>query len=69
MNFDAIPLDYRVIYQIVESGARVLDLGCGSGELLYLLAKEKNAKLASNANRLMAILIFVFNIFFRKFLK
>ena len=44
MNFDTIPLDYQVIYQIIESGSRVLDLGCGRGELLYLLAKEKNAK-------------------------
>jgi methionine biosynthesis protein MetW len=44
MNFDTIPLDYQMIYQIIESGSRVLDLGCGSGELLYLLAKEKNAK-------------------------
>lgn len=44
MNFKSIPLDYQVIYQIVDSGSRVLDLGCGSGELLYLLAKEKNAQ-------------------------
>ena len=44
MNFDTIPLDYQMIYQIIESGSRVLDLGCGRGELLYLLAKEKNAK-------------------------
>jgi cyclopropane fatty-acyl-phospholipid synthase-like methyltransferase len=44
MKGDFIPLDYKVIYQAIESGARVLDLGCGSGELIYLLAKEKNAK-------------------------
>ena len=44
MNFGTLPLDYQVIYQIIESGSRVLDLGCGSGELLVLLAKEKNAK-------------------------
>jgi methionine biosynthesis protein MetW len=44
MDFKTIPLDYQVIYQVVDSGSRVLDLGCGSGELLYLLAKEKNAK-------------------------
>lgn len=44
MTLDNVPLDYRVIYQIIESGSRVLDLGCGTGELLYLLAKEKNAR-------------------------
>jgi methionine biosynthesis protein MetW len=44
MKADSVPLDYRVIYQIIEPGSSVLDLGCGTGELLYLLAKEKNAK-------------------------
>lgn len=38
------PLDYQIIYKIVEPGSRVLDLGCGSGDLMYVLAKEKNAK-------------------------
>ena len=37
-------LDHRIIEQIVEPGSRVLDLGCGSGDLIFLLAKEKNAK-------------------------
>ncbi|HNX82516.1 MAG TPA: methionine biosynthesis protein MetW [Candidatus Omnitrophota bacterium] len=37
-------LDYAIIEKIVEPGSRVLDLGCGSGELMYLLAKGKNAK-------------------------
>jgi methionine biosynthesis protein MetW len=41
---DSVRPDHRVIYEIVEPGARVLDLGCGSGELIYFLAKEKNAK-------------------------
>lgn len=36
-------LDYRIITEIVEPGSKVLDLGCGNGELLYLLAKEKSA--------------------------
>ena len=44
MKFNEINLDHRVIYQIVEPGSRVLDLGCGDGELMFLLAKEKNAK-------------------------
>ncbi len=44
MTFDTVRADYRVIYKIVEPGSRVLDLGCGTGELIYFLAKEKNAK-------------------------
>ncbi len=41
---DSIRPDHNIIYEIVEQGARVLDLGCGSGELLFLLAQEKKAK-------------------------
>ncbi len=37
-------LDHQIIYRIVERGARVLDLGCGTGDLLYLLAREKGAQ-------------------------
>lgn len=44
MTFNTVRLDYRIIYQIIEPGSRVLDLGCGSGDLIYFLAKEKNAK-------------------------
>ncbi len=44
MKLNSISLDYRVIYEIIEPGSRVLDLGCGTGELIYLLEKEKNAK-------------------------
>jgi methionine biosynthesis protein MetW len=33
--------DFRVIGQIVEPGARVLDLGCGEGELLAWLVENK----------------------------
>lgn len=36
--------DHRVIYQRIEPGARVLDLGCGTGELLSLLMLHKNAR-------------------------
>lgn len=43
MQFNSIKLDYRVIYEIILPGSRVLDLGCGSGELLFFLAHEKNA--------------------------
>jgi methionine biosynthesis protein MetW len=34
-------VDYRLIVDAVEPGARVLDLGCGSGQLLTLLQAEK----------------------------
>ena len=34
--------DLRIIAQLVEPGARVLDLGCGEGELLAYLQEEKD---------------------------
>ncbi|MEI8345162.1 MAG: methionine biosynthesis protein MetW [Candidatus Omnitrophota bacterium] len=37
-------LDHRVIFECVEPGAKVLDLGCGAGELLALLKEHKGAK-------------------------
>ncbi len=40
----SLRLDYKIIYEIVEPGSRVLDLGCGNGDLLYLLARDKSAK-------------------------
>lgn len=36
--------DYKIIYDIVKEGSRVLDLGCGEGELLSLLSKGKYVK-------------------------
>lgn len=33
--------DYAIIGEIVEPGAKVLDLGCGEGELLQWLAENK----------------------------
>lgn len=44
MTSDSLRIDYKIIYELVEPGARVLDLGCGSGDLLYYLARDKNAK-------------------------
>src|SRR4030042_476487 len=36
-----IRLDHRTIYSIIDPGAKVLDLGCGEGDLLYLLVRDK----------------------------
>ena len=36
--------DVRLIYGLVDAGARILDLGCGTGELLALLMHHKNAR-------------------------
>ena len=37
-------LDHRVIAKIVPPGTSVLDLGCGDGELMDLLRRQKGAK-------------------------
>lgn len=37
-------IDYKIIYQIVKPKTRVLDLGCGDGQLLSFLVKEKKVK-------------------------
>lgn len=37
-------IDYDIIMRLVPSGSRVLDLGCGSGELLLRLEKEKHIR-------------------------
>ncbi|MDD5711768.1 MAG: methionine biosynthesis protein MetW, partial [Smithellaceae bacterium] len=37
-------MDHKIISRLVSRGARVLDLGCGDGELLALLAKEKGCR-------------------------
>jgi len=36
--------DHKIIYEIIEPGSEVLDLGCGNGDLMYLLARDKNAR-------------------------
>lgn len=41
---DDIRLDHKIIYNIVEKGSKVLDLGCGDGELLFFLVNEKKVK-------------------------
>jgi methionine biosynthesis protein MetW len=37
-------LDHKIILGLVDTGASVLDLGCGDGDLLYLLASEKGVR-------------------------
>ena len=39
-----IRLDYRVIVDLIEPNSRVLDMGCGGGELLALLIKRKSCR-------------------------
>lgn len=41
---DLVKPDYRAILQLITSGSSVLDLGCGSGDLLALLEREKKVR-------------------------
>jgi methionine biosynthesis protein MetW len=36
--------DHNIIYSIIEPGSRVLDLGCGAGDLLYPLVRDKQVR-------------------------
>jgi methionine biosynthesis protein MetW len=40
----AIRADFREILRLVRPGSRVLDVGCGEGELLELLGREKGVE-------------------------
>jgi methionine biosynthesis protein MetW len=44
MRSDSLPLEHGVILEWIEAGSSVLDLGCGDGELLSLLVREKKVK-------------------------
>ena len=44
MKYNNIPQDHRIILELVRPNSSVLDLGCGSGELLYTLIKERNVR-------------------------
>lgn len=41
---DVISFDHKLILDIIEHGTKVLDLGCGNGELLRILREKKNVK-------------------------
>jgi methionine biosynthesis protein MetW len=44
MEHNTIRLDHQVIVELIPPGSSVLDLGCGNGDLLYMLIKEKNVR-------------------------
>lgn len=44
MAAEKIHLDHQIIYSIIEPDSRVLDLGCGEGDLLYPLVRDKNVR-------------------------
>ncbi len=44
MQSETLPLEYKAILEWMKRGASVLDLGCGDGELLVLLVREKSVK-------------------------
>ncbi len=44
MNYESVRADHKAILGIITPRSSVLDLGCGTGELLYLLIKEKNVR-------------------------
>lgn len=44
MRTDSLKLEHRVIQEWIEPDSSVLDLGCGNGELLSALVREKEAR-------------------------
>jgi methionine biosynthesis protein MetW len=44
MANDKIRIDHKIIIGLVAPNTKVLDLGCGDGELLSLLIEQKNVK-------------------------
>ncbi|MDD5108628.1 MAG: methionine biosynthesis protein MetW [Candidatus Omnitrophica bacterium] len=44
MASKVIQLDHEVILNLIQPQSTVLDLGCGTGDLLYLLIKEKKIR-------------------------
>lgn len=41
-GYNSAPHIFEEIIKLINSDSRVLDLGCGSGELLYMLKEKKN---------------------------
>ena len=39
-----VQLDHKVILDLIQEKSTVLDLGCGTGDLLYLLIREKEVR-------------------------
>jgi len=44
MEVEKIRPDHKIILDIIERNSYVLDLGCGDGELLFLLQEKKDVK-------------------------
>src|SRR4030066_641878 len=44
MHTGHINPDHKVILELIDPSSSVLDLGCGTGELLSLLVREKHVK-------------------------
>jgi methionine biosynthesis protein MetW len=44
IDLKTVKLEYRTILDLIPAGSSVLDLGCGDGTLLHLLANLKNVK-------------------------
>ncbi len=44
MRYNHLKLEYRIILDLIPPDSSVLDLGCGNGELLSVLANEKKCR-------------------------
>ncbi len=44
MEHNPLRIDHKAILELVPLKASVLDLGCGNGDLLYILIKEKQVR-------------------------
>lgn len=44
MALEDIRLDHQIIISVIKPASRVLDLGCGEGDLLYPLVRDKHVR-------------------------